>query len=173
MKWRSLHSEKAPLHLYFLDFLSLFFFFFSLERYLKTGVSHLQLITFLVFYQEFKILTVSMWWHERKKKKPTFSLQPVKSDSGSQSALCLSIPCSAAQLLWIILHPPPKIKKCHAEGKIGKGQETSPHLGARAELSFCGWNSLFPEFHWLFNVGQCMGGSLPQEVLNIQVPSII
>lgn len=115
-----------------------------MERYLKTGVSHLQLITFLVCYQEFKILTVSMWWHERK--KPTFSLQPVKSDSGSQSALCLSIPRSTTALNYSA-----SLKnKCQIAGKTGKGQETLPHLSTRAELLWLKFT-----FHRISLIAQC------------------
>lgn len=153
MKLRSLHSEKAALHLYFLDFVSLFFFF-SLERYLKTGVSHLQLITFLVFYQEFKILTVSMWWHKREKK----NIFPPACKITLRFTIS-SVPlCSMFWSTIALNYSAPRKEECHAEGKIGKRQETSLHLSARAELLWLKFT--FPRISLIAQCWTVHGGRL-------------
>lgn len=133
MKLRLIQYKKAytPLHSY----IFLTFFFFLVERYQKTRVSHLQLIAFLPFHQEFKICCTDSF-HVVTWGKKQFSLQLVKSDSGPQSALCYPTPCPWAQLLWL---NQARAKMCKVAGKKGEGQEPLPHLSALQEQSFCGY----------------------------------
>lgn len=106
-----------------------------------------------MFYQEFKILTVSMWWHERKKKHFPSSLW---NQTQVHNQLC-------ASLFRVLEHNCFELTctlKKSAKLQERRGRDKRLRLVSVQEPSFCGWNSLFTEFHWLLNVGQCTGRRL-------------